>query len=158
MVRPRCCRVCKISVFDAVLRHVYLSFFPTFEIAFFENKRASHSIFLPLYVETVSDSNSWSFAIIRDQSLEVWQHALRMTGDTDAAKSFKLFFSSFFACFLIFLEKAFSERKIALEIFSKKDEGTLQITVHSMTDVTFESVGQVRKAIFACTCICLTTD
>ena len=81
-----------------------------------------------------------------------------MTGDTDAAKSSKLFFPSFlfFACFLIFLKKAFSERKIALEKFPKKDEGTLQITVHdqSMTNAAFETVGQVRKAIFAC----LTTD
>ena len=39
-------------------------------------------------------------------------------------------FFFFFACFLIFLyKKAFSERKIALEKFPKKDEGTLQITV-----------------------------
>ena len=107
---------------------------------------------------TVSGSNSWSFAIIEDHSLEVWQRALRMTGDTDAAKSFKLFFPSFFffACFLIFLKKAFSERKIALEKFPKKEKGTLQITVHdqSMRNATFETVGQVRKAIFAC----LTTD
>ena len=77
---------------------------------------------------TVFCLNSWSFAIIGDHSLEVWQHALRMTGDTDAAKSSKLFFP--FACFRIFLGKAFSERKIALEKFVKKDEGTLQITVH----------------------------
>ena len=60
----------------------------------------------------------------------------------------------FFACFLMFLKKAFPERKIALEIFPKKDEGALQITVQSMTKATFETVGQVRKAIFAC----LTTD
>ena len=49
---------------------------------------------------------------------------------------------------------AFSERKIVLEIFPKKDDGTLQITVQSTTNATFETVGQVRKAIFAC----LTTD
>ena len=104
---------------------------------------------------TVSGSNSLSFAIIRDQSLEVWQRALRMTGDTDTAKSSKLFFPSSFGL-LIFLKKAFSERKIALEIFPKKDEGTLglHITVQSMTNATSETVGQVRKAIFAC----LTTD
>ena len=79
-----------------------------------------------------------------------------MTGEADAAKSSKLFFPSsfFFACFLIFLKKAFPERKIALEIFPKKDEGALQITVQSMTNATFETVGQVRNAIFAC----LTTD
>ena len=105
---------------------------------------------------TVSGSNSWSFAIIGDLSLEAWQRSLRMTCDTDAAKSSKLFFPSFlfFVCFLIFLKKASPERKIALEIFPKKDEGTLQITVQSMTNATFETVGQVRKAIFAC----LTTD
>ena len=45
---------------------------------------------------TVSDSNSWSFAIIGDLSLEAWQRSLRMTGNTDAAKSSKLFFPSFF--------------------------------------------------------------
>ena len=101
---------------------------------------------------TVSGSNSLSFAIIRDQSLEVWQRVLRMTGDTDTAKSSKLFFPlCFLACFLIFLKKAFSERK---EIFPKKGEGTLQLTVRSMTNATFETVGQVRKAIFAF----LTTD
>ena len=44
----------------------------------------------------VSGSNSLSFAIIGDQSLEVWQRALRTTGDTDTAKSSKLFFPSFF--------------------------------------------------------------
>ena len=106
---------------------------------------------------TVSGSNSWSFAIIGDLSLEAWQRSLRMTGEADAAKSSKLFFPSFFfffACFLIFLKKEFPERKIALEIFPKKDEGALQITVQSMTNATFETVGQVRKAIFAC----LTTD
>ena len=106
---------------------------------------------------TVSGSNGWSFAIIGDLSLEAWQRSLRMTGDTDAAKSSKLFFPSFiffFACFLIFLKKAFPERKIALEIVPKKDEGALQITVQSMTNATFETVDQVRKAIFPC----LTTD
>ena len=105
---------------------------------------------------TVSGSNSWSFAIIGELSLEAWQRSLRMTGDTDAAKSSKLFFPSFFcfACFLIFLKKPFPERKIALEFFRKKDEGALQITVQTMTNVTFETVGQVRKAIFTC----LTTD
>ena len=44
---------------------------------------------------TVSGSNGWSFAIIGDLSLEAWQRSLRMTGDTDAAKSSKLFFPSF---------------------------------------------------------------
>ena len=135
-----------------------LSFFPTFEIAFFEKREQATQFSFLCTSSTVSVSNSWSFAIIGDHSLDVWQRALRMTGDTDAAKSSKLFFPSFFfvACFLIFLKKAFSERKIALEILPKKEEGTLQITVHGqpMTNATFETVGQVRKAIFAC----LTTE
>ena len=96
---------------------------------------------------TVSGSNSLSFAIIRDQSLEVWQ---RLANDWRYRHS-QIFqallpFFFIFACFLIFLKKAFSERKIALEIFPKKDEGTLQITVQSMTNATFETVDQVRKA------------
>ena len=50
---------------------------------------------------TVSGSNSWSFATIGDLSLEAWQRSLRMTGDTDAAISSKLFFPSFlFFCLL----------------------------------------------------------
>ena len=130
-----------------------LTFFPTFEIAFFEKRELATQFSFLCMSSTVSGSNSWSFAIIGDHSLEVWQRPL--TGDTDAAKSSKLFFPSFFfACFLIFLKKAFSERKIALDKFPKKDEGTLQITVHdqSMTNATstFETVGQVRKAIFTC--------
>ena len=156
MARPRCCRECKISVFDAVLRHFYFPFFPTFEIAFFENIELATQFTFLCMPSTVSGSNSWCFAIIGDLSLEAWQRSLRMTGDTDAAKSSKLFFPSFFffACFLIFLKKAFPERKIALEFFPKKDEGALQITVQSMTNATFATVGQVRKAIFTC----LTTD
>ena len=116
---------------------------------------ATHFSFLCM-PSTVSGSNSWSFAIIGDPSLEAWQRSLRMTGDTDAAKSSKLFLPSFFffACFLIFLKRAFPERKIALEIFPKKNKGILQITVQSMTNAIFETVGQVRKAIFTC----LTTD
>ena len=84
---------------------------------------------------TVSGSNSWRFAIIgaRDQSLEVWQRALRISDwryrRRQIFQALLPFF--FFACFLIFLKKAFSERKIALEIFPKKDEGTLQITAQS---------------------------
>ena len=96
---------------------------------------------------TVSGSNSLSFAIIRDQSLEVWQRALRTAIPTQSnlpSSSPLLLFFFFFACFLIFLKKTFSERKIALEIFPKKDEGTLQITVQSMTNANFETVGQVR--------------
>ena len=69
-----------------------------------------------------------------------------MTGDTDTAKSSKLVFPFFFvACFLIFLKKTFPERKIALEIFPKKDEVALQILVQSMTKATLETVGQVLK-------------
>ena len=56
---------------------------------------ATHFSFLCMST-TVSGWNCWSFAIIGDQSLEVWQRALRMTGDTDAAKSTKLFFPFFF--------------------------------------------------------------
>ena len=94
---------------------------------------------------TVSGSNSLSFAIIRDK---VWQRALRMTGDTDTAKSSSsssllFFFFFFFACFLIFLKKAFSERKDSAGDIP--NEGTLQITVQSMTNATFETVGQVRR-------------
>ena len=140
MARPRCCRVCKISVFDAVRRHFYFPFSPTFEIAFFKKRELATQFSFLCMSTTVSGSNRWSFAIIGDQSLEVWQHALRMTSDTDAAKSSKLFFLLFFfACFLILLKKAFSERKKALEKFPKKDEGTLQITVQSMTNATFEN-------------------
>ena len=159
MARPRCCRVCKISVFDAVLRHFYFPFFPTFEIAFIEKRELATPFSFLCMPSTVSGSNSWSFAIIGDLSLEAWQRSLRMTGEADVAKSSQLFFPFFFfffffASFLLFLKKAFPERKIALEIFPKKDEGALQITVQSMTNATFETVGQVRKAIFAC----LTTD
>ena len=114
---------------------------------------------LNLFYTMVQKSQKWPKTQIKGgsclNSLEVWQRALRMTGDTDAAKSSKLFFPSFFlffSCFLIFLEKAFSERKIALENFPKKDEGTLQTTVHdqsmTVTNVAFETVVQVRKAIF----------
>ena len=63
---------------------------------------------------TVSGSKSWSFAIIGDHALEVWQRALRMTGDTDAAKSskiFEIFPSFFFACFLIFRIKNFLKER-----------------------------------------------
>ena len=95
---------------------------------------------------TVSGSNSWSFAIIGDHSLEVWQSALRMTGDTDAAKSSKIF-PFFFFCLLpdISWESIFWKKDSAWK-FPKKDEGTLQITVYdqSMTNATFETVGHVR--------------
>ena len=103
-----------------------LSFFPNIRDCFLRKKRELGTQFSFLCMSTtVSGSNSLSFPIIEDQSLEVWQRAFLMTGDTDTAKSSKLFFPSiFFACFVIFLKKAFSERKIALEIFPKKDEGT----------------------------------
>ena len=130
-----------------------LSFFPNIRDCFLRKKRELATQFSFLCMSTtVSGSNSLSFAIIGDQSLKVWQRPLRMTGLTDTTKSSKFFFPFFlfFACFLIFLKKAFSERKIALVTFQKKDEGNLQITVQSMTNATFETVGQVRKAIFAC--------
>ena len=153
--------VCKISVLDAVLRHFYqFPSFPTFEIAFFEKQKSrSHSIFLPLYVE-----HCFWF-----EWLEFCDHRIPFFGSLVARVAndwryrrnqiFQALLPFFFlACFLIFLKKAFSESlgKIALEKFPKKNEGTLPITVHdqSMTNATFETVGQVRKAIFAC----FTTD
>ena len=157
VARPRCCRVCKISVFDAVLGHFYFPFSPTFENAFFEKKESKPLNFpsfvcRPLFPARIvgvlrsSETSLWKFGSTPCESV---------TGDTDAAKSSKLFFPSFFFCLLPNISwEAFSERKIALEIFPKKDEGTFQITVQSMTNATFETVGQVRKAIFAC----LTTD
>ena len=131
-------------------------FFPTFEIAFFEKKRASHSIFLPLYAEHC----------FRFEWLEFCDHRRPFFGSLAALlandwryRRSQIFqallpFFYFLPCFLIFLKKAFPERKIALEIVPKKDEGALQITVQSMTNATFETVDQVRKAIF----VCLTTD
>ena len=148
------------SVFSTQFSVTFTFLFSNIWDCFLRKKRELATQFSFLCMSsTVSGSSSWSFAIIGDHSLEVWQRALRMTGDTNTAKSSKLFFPSFlfsFACFLIFLKKAFSERKIALEKLPKKDEGTLQITVHdqSITNAPFETVGQVRKAIFAC----LTTD
>ena len=57
-----------------------LSFFPTLEVAFFEKKRELVTQFSFLCMPgTVSGLNSWSFAIIGNQSLEVWQHALRIS-------------------------------------------------------------------------------
>ena len=142
------------SVFSTQVLHPFyfpmFPFSPTFEIAFCEKRELA---FLCMST-TVSGSNSWSFAIIGDQYLEVWQHALRISDWRYRRSQIFQALLLFFACFLIFLKKAFSERKIALEIFPKKDEGTLQITVQSMTNATFQTVGQVRKAIFAC----LTTD
>ena len=136
------------SVFSTQFSVTLLSFLPNIRDCFLRKKRELATQFSFLCMpSTVSGSNSWSFAIIGDLSLEAWQRSLRMTGDTDASKSSKLFFPSsfFFACFQIFLKKAFPERKIALEIFPKKDEGTLQITVQSMTNATFETVGQVLE-------------
>ena len=77
-------------------------FFPKFEIAFFEKKRELATQFSFLCMSTtVSGANSLSFAIIGDQSMEVWQRAMRMTGDTNTAKSSKLFFPSFFFFFCL---------------------------------------------------------
>ena len=143
------------SVFSTQFSVTGTFFFPNIRDCFLQKKKKASTQFSFLCMSpTVSGLSSWSFVIIGDKSFEVWQRALRMTGNTDAAKSFKLFSLFFFFCFLIFLKKAFSERKIALEIFPKKDEGTLQITVQSMTNATFETVGIVRKANFAC----LTSD
>ena len=103
---------------------------------------------------TVSGSNSWSFVIIRDHSFGSLTARLAKDWRYRRSQIFQalLPFFFFFACFVIFLKKVFSERKLALEKFPKKDEGALQITVHdqSMTKATFETVGQVRKAIFTC--------
>ena len=102
-----------ISVFSTQFSVTFTFLFPNIRGCFLKKKRelATQFSFLCMWT-TVSGSNSLSFAIIGDQGLEIWQRALRMTGDTDTAKSSTLFFPSsfFFACFLIFLKKAFSER------------------------------------------------
>ena len=147
---------CAKSVFSTLFSVKFTSlFFPNIRDCFLRKKKeklATQFSFLCMS-STVSGSNRWSFAIIGDHSLEVCQRALRMklmipTQPNLPSSSSLLFFFS--ACFLIFLKKAFSERKITLELFPKKDEGTLQFTVQSMPNATFETVGQVRKAIFAC--------
>ena len=86
---------------DAVLRHFYFPFSQHSRLLSSKKKRELATQFSFLCMSTtVSGSNSLSFAIIGDQSLEIWQRALRMTGDTDTAKSSKLFFPSFFFCLL----------------------------------------------------------
>ena len=86
------------SVFSTQFSVTFTFVFPNIRNCFLRKKRELATRFSFLCMSTtVSDSNSWSFATgIGDQSLEVWQRALRMTGDTDAAKSSKLFFPSFF--------------------------------------------------------------
>ena len=89
-----------------------LSFSPTFEIAFFKKEKKASTQFSFLCMSpTVSGLSSWSFVIIGDKSFEVWQRALRMTGNTDAATSSKLF--SLFFCLLSNISKE--------SIFRKKD-------------------------------------
>ena len=104
-----------------------LSFFPNIRDCFLRKKKrelATQSSFLCMST-TVFGLNSWSFVIIVDQPLEVSQRASRMTGDTDAAKSFKLFFSFiFFACF----------RCAGYIPKERRRPWTLQIMVQSMTD------------------------
>ena len=84
-------------VFSTQFSVTFTFLFPNIRECFLR-KKESYPLDFPSFVcrPTVSDSNSRSIAIIGDQSLEVWQRALRMTGDTDAAKSSKLFFPSFF--------------------------------------------------------------
>ena len=93
---------------------------------------------------TVSGANSWSmfcdhrrpfFGSLAARLANGWRYR--------RSQIFQALLPFFIACFLIFLKKAFSERKIALEKFPKKDEGTLHITVHgqSMTNPTFDTVG-----------------
>ena len=117
------------SVFSTQFSVTFTFLFSQHSRLLASKKRASHSILLPLYVEHCFRFELLEFCNHRRPFFGSWQRALRMTDDTDAANSSRLFFP-FFACFLIFLKKAFSERKIALEKFPKKDEGTLQITVH----------------------------
>ena len=80
VARPRCCRICKISVFDGrCSQSLLLSFLPNIRDCFLRKSRelaTQYSFFC--MSSTVSGSNSWSFAIIGDHSLEVWQRALRM--------------------------------------------------------------------------------
>ena len=137
MARPRRCRVCK-SVFSTQFPVTFTFVFPQHSRLLSSKKRELATQFSFLCMPTtVSGSNSWRFAIIGGQSLEVWQHALRISDWRYRCREIfqaLLPFFFFFACFR------------GLEIFPKKDEGTLQITVQSMTNATFETVGQVRKA------------
>ena len=102
-----------------------MQFSVTFTFLFsqhFERKRASHSSFLPLYVEHCSRFEKLEFCDHRRPCFE--SLAARLANDWPYRRSqiFEFFPSFFFACFLIFLKKEFSERKIALEKFRKKDE------------------------------------
>ena len=95
---------------------------------------------------TVSGSNSLSFAIIGDQSLEVWQRSLRMTGDTDKAKSSKLFFPSFFFfCLLQSLESF-------LSLLEKIPKGDLAISKTYPEPELFLSIllGRQTCLLFVC--------
>ena len=101
VARPRCCRVCKISVFDPVLYHFYFPFFPTFEIAFFEKKKPSHSIFLPLYVEhcfrfeklEFCDYRIPFFGSLGRRAWKIWQRSRR-------SQIFQALLPFFFFCLL----------------------------------------------------------
>ena len=86
------------SVYSTQFSVTFTFLFPNIRDCFLPKKKgelATRFSFLCMST-TVSDSNSLSFAIIGDQSWEVWQRAFRMTGDTDAAKYSKLFFPSLF--------------------------------------------------------------
>ena len=129
------------SVFSTqFLRHFYFPFPPTFEIAFFEKKRASHSIFLHLYVKHcfrfkwVGVWRSSATTLWKSGSAPCeWRSRYLRSQISEALLPF-LFFFFFFACFPIFLKKAFSERKITLKIFPKKDEGTLHGSINDERD------------------------
>ena len=130
-----------------------LSFFPNIRGCFLRKKKKSSPLNFPAFVYRALFPVR-IVGVLRSSETFLWKLGsapcewLAIPTQPNLPSSSSLLF--FFACFLIFLKKAFPERKIALEIFPKKDEGALQITVQSMTNATFETVGQVRKAIFAC--------
>ena len=87
------------SVFSTQFSVTFTFLFPQHSRLLSSKKRELVTQFSFLCMPTtVSGSNSWSYAIIGDQSL--WKFGSTpcesVTGDTDAAKSSKLFFPSFF--------------------------------------------------------------
>ena len=95
--------------------------FPNIRDCILRKKRELATQFFFLCMSTtVSGSNSWSFAIIRDQSLEVWQRALRMimTGDNDTAPEWVTQALSSLQCQLAETRPAASEAVAATEMLS----------------------------------------
>ena len=104
--------------FRRISPSLLLSFFPTFEIAFFEKRELGTQFSFLCMSTTVSGSNSWIFAIIGDQPV-FESLAARLANNWRYRRSqiFRallpfFFLFLFFACFLIFLKKG---------IFRKKD-------------------------------------